>query len=114
VYAYGGDEYYGRTTYNVGSDVIGYGSPDFIDSGCNQDSLTPSPCQSQTRNLWAVQPGFWYRLYKGKAGTVQFGASYAYVYRRTWDGANSAGVAGAVSPVAIQNQVMTAFRYYIP
>jgi len=121
IYAYGGDEYYGRTTYSIpvtgGTDVIGYGSPAFIDSGCNSDvNGLAETCQSQTRNLWAVQPGFWYRMYKGKAGTVQFGASYAYIYRRTWDGASSSSLssAGEARPLAIENQVMTAFRYYIP
>jgi hypothetical protein len=59
----------------------------------------------------------WYRVYRGPMGRLQFGASYAYTYRRTWDGtssnANTDGIAPS-RPLAIENIVMTAFRYYLP
>jgi hypothetical protein len=124
---YGGDEYYGRTTYTAsslfgkaGNAILGYGAPQFVDSGCNTEASTIGvanalPCQSsaQNRNVWTIQPALWYRLFRGREGTVQFGASYSYTYRRTWDGVG-ATAGGIVRPLAIENIVMTSFRYYLP
>jgi hypothetical protein len=126
---YAGDEYYGRTTYstqtglfgstNVGTYIIGYGAPQFIDSGCVETTgNTTCMSSAQNRNVWTLQPSMWYRLYRGKVGTVQLGASYSYTYRRTWDGVNSnANIPSSLLPVrpfAIENIVMTSFRYYLP
>jgi hypothetical protein len=69
---------------------------------------TAQPCQAQNRNLWEVEPGFWYRFYKGESGTLAIGASYSYTHRGTW-----AGLDG-LQPNGIENMVMTSFRYYIP
>ena len=124
---YGGDEYYGRTTYRTaalfgktGTAIEGFGAPQFLNGGCNTDALTLGlanalPCQSSTqnRNVWTIQPQVWYRLFRGKEGTVLFGASYAYTYRRTWSGVG-ATAGSTVRPLAIENTVMTAFRYYLP
>lgn len=125
---YLGDEYYGRTTYTqtfttasnlvgaTGTYTIGYGAPNWLDGACANESYTASTCMSasQNRNTWAAQPSVFYRLYKGKVGTVQFGGSYAYVYRSTWDGVTSISNTTAVHPKAIENIVMTAFRYTLP
>ena len=110
LYLYGGDEYYGRAaSVNATGQPVGYGSPLNNNSGCEVESPTASqPCQAQTRNLWQVQPGFWYRFYKGPAGTVAMGMSYSYVDRNTWVGLDS------LQPKAFENIVMTSFRYYLP
>jgi hypothetical protein len=74
-YLYGGDEYYSRASYTSATGLlVGYGSPLNNNSGCKVESpTTAQPCQAQTRSLWQVQPGFWYRFYKGSAGTVAMG-----------------------------------------
>jgi hypothetical protein len=110
LYAYGGDEYYGRSAYvNASGRGTGYGSPLVNNSGCSIESPTATqPCEAQTRTIWQVQPGFWHRFYKGPAGTVQFGMSYSYTYRNTWVGANR------LQPKAIENMIMSSFRYYLP
>ena len=128
LFVYGGDEYYGKTNYTIAQTVagvtntyvIGYGAQEFLNGGCNTEfpsttATSALQCQSsvQNRNLWEVTPGFWYRLYKGKEGTVQFGVQYAYNYRRTWTG-TGATPGTLAKPVAIENTVMTAFRYYLP
>jgi len=108
-YLYGGNEYFGRSAYlsSTGKGV-GYGSPLNVLSGCNVEVPTSSQlCNSQNRDTWEVTPGFWYRIWKGKEGTVQYGMSYAYVHRKAW-----AGVGG--NPTAVENIVMTSFRYYLP
>lgn len=109
-YLYGGDEYYSRASYvNAAGLPVGYGSPLNNNSGCQVESpTTAQPCQAQTHSLWQVQPGFWYRFYKGSAGTVAMGMSYSYTYRSTWAGLDS------LQPKGIENIVMTSFRYYLP
>jgi hypothetical protein len=123
VYIYAGDEYYARTAYTSATAlfgattkatnapvVIGYGAPQFLDAGCNLEAPSASQlCLSgaQNRNVWAVQPGFWYRFWKGREGTLQFGFSYNYIHRQTW-----AGVGG--TPQGAEHILMTAWRYYLP
>lgn len=109
-YVYGGDEYYSRTSYiNAAGAGVGYGSPLNNNSGCELETPAANqPCQAQTRTLWQLQPGFWYRFYKGDAGTVAMGMSYSYTNRDTWRGLNDQ------QPKGIENIVMTSFRYYFP
>jgi TolA-binding protein len=110
LYLYGGNEYYGRAAYlNASGQPVGYGSRINDNSGCELQTPTAAqPCQAQNRKLWEVEPGFWYRLYRGDSGTLAFGASYSYTHRNTW-----AGLDGQ-QPKGIENMVMTSFRYYIP
>ena len=92
-------------------------------STTNGLSTTSTKCSGNTKTVWAIQPQFWYRIFKGREGTVQFGASYAYVYREAWSGlgpnsttkaANLPTVNGLVSPKTINQILMTSFRYYLP
>jgi hypothetical protein len=108
LYAYFGDEYWGRAAYidSTGKGV-GYGSPLNDNSGCQTEVPNSSPCQAQNRNLWQAQPGFWYRFYKGPSGTMQLGVSYSYTHRSTWVGTG-------VEPTGIENTIITSFRYYLP
>ena len=109
LWLYGGNEYFGRSAYLTTTGTgVGYGSPLNNLSGCALE--TPSaaqPCNAQNRDVWQVQPGFWYRFWRGKEGTLQYGMSYSYVHRRPW-----AGTGG--KPVGINNIVMTSLRYYFP
>jgi hypothetical protein len=108
LYAYFGDEYWGRAAYidSTGRGV-GYGSSLNDNSGCQVEVSNSSPCQAQNRDLWQAQPGFWYRFYKGTSGTMQLGMSYSYTHRSTWVGTG-------VEPNGIENMVITSFRYYLP
>ena len=137
---YGGGDYYQRLTYTLptGSNFfgapttsateIGYGSPNFRNDGCSIEGLgtvvasgEAGVCTGAIKTVWSIQPQIWYRLYKGKAGTVQFGASYAYVAKEAWAGrgpvANNTAlpvITGLVTPKANNQIVMSSFRYYIP
>jgi len=107
LYAYAGFEWYDRADYvNSAGQGVGYGSPLVNNSGCTTELGTP--CSAQTRLLWQVQPGFWYRFYRGPAGTLQLGLSYSYTHRTTYEGLNN------VRPEASENIVMSSFRYYLP
>lgn len=134
---YGGGDYYGRTTYVLPKGatsqlfaaaasasnlpvITGYGSPYFSNAQCSIEGA--ATCAGANRYVWAVQPQLWYRLYRGKEGTVQIGASYAYVYRRAWAGlssnstvSSSSVIGGSLAePTGINNIIMTSFRYYLP
>lgn len=111
MYAYAGGEYYKRTyTLVTATSSLGYGSPLMTNTGCNaeQTGTTAVPgCGNNTRAALEFTPGFWYRFYKGSAGTVQWGVQYSYSSRGLWR-----GVGGA--PDANLSQVYTSFRYYLP
>jgi len=110
LYLYGGNEYYSRTAYVSAAGLpVGYGSQLNNNSGCQVEVPTATqPCQAQNRTLWEIEPGYWFRFYKGPAGTVAVGASYSYIQRSTWVGL------GGLQPKGNENMVMTSFRYYLP
>jgi hypothetical protein len=60
--------------------------------------------------------GFWYRFYKGPKGTIQWGAQYSYIDRNTWSGVGPSSTSGnpLSNPNAVENMVLTSFRYYLP
>jgi multidrug efflux pump subunit AcrA (membrane-fusion protein) len=97
VYAYGADEYLPRDW--------GYGLKTINNKACFAELAFS--CLASTKALEAAAGGFWYRFYKGPAGTVQYGANYVYVLREAWS-----GVGGA--PRGIDNIVESSFRYYLP
>jgi hypothetical protein len=142
VYMYVGAEYSGRDFFTFTNQVTGatghagYGSPSIRNDGCSVEPLpvaTPgnppnttavlgstgfipgslANCAGDTRVIIEGSMGFWYRLYSGEKGRVQWGAQYSYITRNTWAG--SSATAGVSSqPSALDNMVFTSFRYYLP
>ena len=98
--------------------VVGYGSPAFSNSKCNVETVPVNgsgflpgslgSCTADTRVLSEGTVGFWYRIYNGPKGRVQFGPQYSYVNRQTWSGASG------IQPHGIDNMIFTSFRYYLP
>ncbi|HEX4001289.1 MAG TPA: FlxA-like family protein [Candidatus Acidoferrales bacterium] len=127
IYMYAGDEYAQRTSYGS---TIGYGAPGLANFGCSVPveplpgsggfSPTSAPsCTGDTRNIIEGTFGFWYRFYKGPKGTVQWGPQYSYVTRSAWSGNGTGTLLGVPistsgKPTAIENMVLTSFRYYLP
>jgi len=127
LYLYGGGEYNGRRAFvNASGAGIGYGSPLRKNTGCSTDvgpgtsasgqfpvasggflPTNPANCDANTRALLEGSAGFWYRIYNGPKGRLQFGAQYAYVTKNTWS-----EIGGA--PKGIDNMIFTSFRYYLP
>ncbi len=114
-YFYGGDEYVGRDWY-VGGDgkPYGYGVSLADNSTCELTYTAKTACTGNFRNLQEATTGFWYRFYKGPAGTVQFGAQYAWVHKNTWAGTNVIDPFQPDAPKANESIVMTSFRYVLP
>jgi hypothetical protein len=116
VYVYGGAEYVDRTAFtNAAGKGVGYGSELNNNSGCqteaaptNQTTPNSGTCNADTRAIWQGNLGFWYRFYKGAAGTVQWGLQYSYTSRNTWDGV------GGIQPQAIDNMAFASVRYVLP
>jgi len=113
-----GSEYVARAAYLNGTTLVGYGVPGTgnNNSGCGTESVTglgaftppgTGSCTANTRVLVEGTFGFWYKVYNGPKGRIQFGPQYAYVVRNTWR-----GIGG--DPNTNNNIIMTSFRYYLP
>ncbi len=102
VYGYAGREKESATYYNVGTATYGYGAPQFNNSGCNAGS---GVCLGNTSSVEEVTGGFWWKLYRGKIGNVQFGMQAEYVERTAF-----AAVGGA--PSASLFVGLASFRFY--
>jgi hypothetical protein len=128
-YIYAGDEYMQRspyyTAFSAGTATIpvgfptagvGYGTINSIQSGCQVEiPLAGQACGVSNRNLLEITPGFWYRFYKGPAGTIQYGMFYSYQRRAVWTGnQNTAAVPILGAPLGEQHEILTAFRWYFP
>ncbi|HEY4297081.1 MAG TPA: hypothetical protein VGM85_11475, partial [Paraburkholderia sp.] len=115
VYGYAGVEYADRTDFvNTAGKGVGYGSPLNNNAGCETEAAPTGPfaptsgaCNADTRTLTQGNLGFWYRLYKGASGTVQWGMQYSYTKRSAW-----AGIGG--EPTGVQNMILTSFRIVLP
>jgi hypothetical protein len=68
----------------------------------------PANCTGDTRAIIEGTLGFWYRIYSGDKGRVQWGPQYSYIDRNTWS-----AVKGG-NPNATENMLLTSFRYYLP
>jgi hypothetical protein len=107
------------------TNFIGYGSPNFNESGC--EALSPAPavgapftaasaggCTGDIRNIQEGTVGFWHKLYQGPKGGVRWGIQYSYIFKNTWSGNNNTPTAPGVNAKAVDNMIFTSFRYYIP
>src|SRR5215469_16609657 len=74
---------------------------------------SPANCTGDTRSIVEGSIGFWYRLYSGPKGRLQWGPQYSYINRDTWRGVGATPVSGG-TPNAIENMFFTSFRYYLP
>jgi hypothetical protein len=68
---------------------------------------SPANCAGNTKAIYEGTIGFWYRIYSGDKGRIQFGPQYSYVERSPWEGKGG-------TPSAQDNMVLTSFRYYLP
>ncbi len=114
VFVYGGNQYLGKSAYNhlnaQGALVAGgYGSNLVNTTSCAVEApaSTAPACGAQNRDIFDVTSGFWYRIFKGQFGTLQYGGQYEYLRRNTWS-----GVGGA--PQGIDNVFLTSIRFYLP
>ena len=120
IYLNGGIEYAGRAWDfdPISKKYVGYGSPTFRNDGCFIETLPGSAgfapgglanCTADTRSLIEGTIGFWYRVYQGPKGRMQWGPQYSYINRDTWHGINF-----NTEPHGLDSMIFTSFRYYLP
>jgi hypothetical protein len=134
IYGYYGGDYNSRGYYvtvagtpTVPPVSIGYGSPFFVNSGCESPTevapaagglpSTAGNCTADIRTSMEGTIGFWHRLYKGDRGTMQWGLQYSYVRLSAWSGLGTPGVAGVFpqfNPHANDSMFFSSLRYYLP
>jgi hypothetical protein len=120
IYLNGGVEYASRASDfdPLNSKLyVGYGSPHFSNSGCfketppaNGTGFLPGSlgsCTADTRALVEGTVGFWYRVYQGPKGRIQWGPQFSYINRAVWSGTGG-------EPHGLDGMVYTSFRYYLP
>lgn len=132
IYLNGGEEYLNRRfatdpgAANLGK-IVGYGAPTNNVSGCYTETAPGANngftfgalggCTSDTKYVLEGTIGFWYRIYNGPKGRLQFGPQYSYLSRNAWTGTNGTDILGNPlfsKPHGIDNMVFTSFRYYLP
>jgi len=129
-YGNGGVEYDARTAYlnSKGQQAIGYGGINLSSFGCGVETLPSTAfgagfdpgglgnCTADTKDIWEGTFGFWYKPYNGPKGRLQFGMQYSYVTKTAWAGigTKSPFPVGNSNPTAIDNMILTSFRYYLP
>lgn len=121
VYLNAGAEYAGRAaSYDPNNSklYVGYGSPFFNNTGCFSEPVpgsggfapgSLSNCTADTRVLIEGTAGFWYKIYNGPKGRIQWGPQFSYVTRNTWHGTSAPN-----EPQGIDGMAFTSFRYYLP
>jgi hypothetical protein len=121
IYLNAGAEYDSRAADfdpNLKNPFVGYGAPEFANTGCFTEALpgttvagfTPGSltnCTADTRVLIEGTAGFWHRIYSGPRGRFQWGLQFSYLDRQTWS-----GIGG--EPHGVDGMVFSSLRYYLP
>ena len=107
IYAYGGKEQADSESYTnaAGTQGFGYGSPLYVNTGCNLLNGTAATCIGNTKSVEMYTIGDWWKVYQGDIGNFQIGLEYSYLKRKAFT-----GVGGA--PDADINMGFASFRWY--
>jgi len=126
IYLNAGADYAGRAwdTDPLSLKSVGYGSPNFNNSGCYAETAPTivggffpgglSNCTADTRVVYEGTVGFWFKPYDGSKdkvnrGRIQWGPQFSYVDRHAWSGSGTPN-----EPHGLDGMVYTSFRYYLP
>ncbi len=108
VYGYAGLDQIEKNTFSLAGKLGGYGPGIGSNTGCDiEDSgafSTPLNCSANNKQLGELTAGFWWRFLQGSFGTLQAGAQYGFVERKTFDTTGG-------SKTAPENLVYGALRY---
>ncbi len=110
------------TSIAVTSTIGGYGSQFANNTGCSTEGApagtgTPSgggTCAGDIRAISEGSFGFWHKMYSGPKGGFRWGVQYSYLTKTGWSGNNNKPLTIGISPKAVDNMILTSFRYYIP
>lgn len=106
-YTYGGDEYAGRyASVTPTGTPAGYGSQLVSYANCTNE-VAVNTCSGANRNIYEVTAGYWYRLYQGNFGRIQYGNQVVYIHRNLWSGVSQTPQGGDLV-------VYSTVRFYLP
>jgi len=107
LYAYGGNEYTGRYAFvSPTGTAAGYGSPLVDYSSCTNE-VALNACNGANRNIYEGTAGYWYRLYRGEYGRIEYGNQVVYMHRNLWSGIGRTPHGGDIV-------VYSTIRFYLP
>jgi hypothetical protein len=107
VFAYGGDEHTGRQAFlSPTGSAAGYGSPLVSYASCTNE-VALNACHGDNRNIYEGMIGYWYRLYRGESGLVEYGNQVMYVHRSLWSGIGN-------TPAGRNTVIYSTLRFYLP
>jgi hypothetical protein len=106
-FAYAGDEYVARYAMRApDGSPAGYGSPLISYAACTNE-LAMNTCSGANRNIYEVTGGYWFKLFQGKFGRIQYGNQVEYLHRTLWSGLGYTPQGGDVV-------VYSTVRFYLP
>jgi len=106
-FAYGGDEYVARYAMSApGGAAGGYGSPLVSYASCTSE-VAINTCSGANRNIYEVTGGYWFKLFQGRFGRIQYGNQIEYMHRSLWSGTGHTPQGGDLV-------VFSTVRYYLP
>jgi len=107
LYGYIGSEYAGRYAgVSPTGGPAGYGSSLVSYLGCTNE-VAMNTCNGANRDVQEATVGYWYRLFKGSFGTLQYGNQIVYMRRTLWSGVGRA-------PQGTDLVAYSTVRFYLP
>jgi hypothetical protein len=107
LFVYGGDEYTGRHPFlSPTATAAGYGSPLVSYESCTNE-VALNACRGDNRNIYEGTTGYWFHLYRGESGRIQYGNQVMYVHRNLWSGLGT-------TPDGSNIVVYSTVRFYLP
>ena len=108
IYVYAGREHEEKNSFsgtiNGTAQNIGYGNPNFNNTGCFSFSSTAS-CTGNIQTVEQITFGAWDNVYDGDYGRVRIGLQYSYTHLTAFNGVG--GIPGTQD-----NMIFTSLRYY--
>jgi hypothetical protein len=106
-YGYVGNEYTGRYAAVTSTGAAGgYGSPLVSYAGCTSE-VAVNTCNGANRNIQETTFGYWYHMFRGRFGSMQYGNQVVYLRRTLWPGVG-------VAPQGSDLVVFSTMRFYLP
>src|SRR5262245_34646956 len=107
LFVYGGDDYTGRLAFlSPTGNAAGYGSPLVSYDSCTNE-VALNACHGDNRNIFDGTIGYWFNLYRGEFGRIEYGNQVVYVHRDLWS-----GIGG--TPKGSDVVVYSTLRFYLP
>jgi TolA-binding protein len=107
LFTYAGEEYAGRYAMVApNGSAAGYGSTLVSYSDCT-DEVDMNACSGANRNVQEVTAGYWFKLYQGSFGRIQYGNQVEYLHRNLWSGVGHTPQGGDLV-------MFSSVRFYLP